>query len=65
MVLIFIDLYCYLSYTSRKYNHATITIKSILISILMVGLQLIFSKFFPGFPNFFQVFKSAHFWVYY
>ena len=26
---------------------------------------LVFSKLFPGFPNFFQVFKSKHFWVYF
>ena len=27
------------------------------------GLPLLFSKLFPGFPNFFQVFKSTHFCV--
>ena len=29
------------------------------------GLPLVFSKIFPGFPNFFQVFKSTNFWVYF
>ena len=28
-------------------------------------MQLFFSIFFPGFPNFLQVFKSTHFYVYF
>ena len=31
--------------------------------VTYTGLLLVFSKIFPGFPNFFQVFKSTHFQV--
>ena len=32
---------------------------------LKTGLPLVFKFFFPGFPNFLQVFKSTHFQVYF
>ena len=39
--------------------------QSIYKNSLLQGCHSFFTKFFPGFPNFFQVFKSTHFWVYF
>ena len=33
--------------------------------VKVTGLPLVFSKFFPGSLNFFHVFNSTHFWVYF
>ena len=36
-----------------------------LVLMLIPGLPLVFGKFSPDFQNFFQVFESTRFWIYF